>query len=372
MFAFLRTLVEIQSGSCNKAGVDAVGQQIAHFLETCRVTCRTVAQDRTGNHLVVRSGHQRPKSRILLAGHMDTVFPEDTLFKHCRDNGDRVCGPGVIDMKGGLVAGIFALKALDAADLLPQIPICFIFNSDEEIGSPTSRDLIRREARDSCCALVLECGGPAGEIVTGRKGNLSFKVTVRGRAGHAAFAGPDKASAVLALARHTIALESLNCPEKGITVNVGRVGGGIGANTVAEQAEAWVDVRYKHPGDARRLESKIREILAAAVVPGTAADVEIRSERPPMPVCEAGRRLFQTVRQTARHLGMDVREEFRYGVSDANLIAAEGVPVVDGLGPVGGRDHSPEEYMLKSSLPARTLLLACTLATLGGFENHIY
>ena len=175
---------------------------------------------------------------------MDTVFPEDTDFNWYKEDRANSYGPGVADMKGGLVAGIFALKALIARGLLENIPVTFIFNSDEESGSGSSREIIRQEARNSAFAFVLECGGLNGEIATGRKGNLSIKLTVKGRAGHAAFAGPDKGSAILELARKTIEFESLNEPEKGISVNVGIFEGGIGSNTVAENAVANVDFRF--------------------------------------------------------------------------------------------------------------------------------
>ncbi len=146
---------------------------------------------------------------------MDTVFAADTDFTAYREDDTQAYGPGVIDMKGGLVAGIFALKALSAVDLLKRIPLVFVFNSDEEVGSRRSLALIRKEARKSACAFVLEAGGLNGEVVTARKGNLSATLIVNGRAGHAAFAGADKASAILEMAYKTLAIEALNDPDRG-------------------------------------------------------------------------------------------------------------------------------------------------------------
>ncbi|HSO20348.1 MAG TPA: M20/M25/M40 family metallo-hydrolase, partial [Desulfosarcina sp.] len=222
-------LVAINSGSTNKAGVDAVGRAIADALKDCGLSMEVVAETRVGDHLLMRTPCRADAAgQLLLVGHMDTVYPEDTGFTDYREDDTRALGPGVIDMKGGLVAAIYALKALFAVGLLQRIPLAFICNSDEEIGSPRSRSLIMREAGRSACALVLECGGPDGEVVTARKGNLSARLTVNGRAGHAAFAGRDKASAILEMAHKIVAIEALNDPSAGISANAGTVSGGIG------------------------------------------------------------------------------------------------------------------------------------------------
>jgi len=362
MFALLAEIIEIQSGSRNKAGVDRMARRIRTAFEGGRVVCEIVPEKDCGNHLVVRSAAWRQGVRqILLTGHMDTVFPHDTDFNRYREDEERAYGPGVIDMKGGLVAGIFALKALDAAGLLDILPITFVFNADEEIGSPRSGALIEREARASAFAFVLEAGGSEGGIVTGRKGNLSVRIDVKGRAGHAAAAPPDKASAILALAHQTIAIEALNAPARGITANVGRITGGIGYNTVPAEASAAVDFRFPNAGDDASLKSALAAIVAEPRVPNTSAECHILSGRPAMPQSDANLRLFDAVREVAGPLNVPVKSEFRYGVSDANIIAAQGTPVLDGLGPAGARDHSEDEYMIKSSLADKTRLLACAL-----------
>ncbi|HSO19092.1 MAG TPA: M20/M25/M40 family metallo-hydrolase, partial [Desulfosarcina sp.] len=193
-------------------------------------------------------------------------------------------------------------------------------------------------------------------------GNLSARLTVNGRAGHAAFAGKDKASAILEMAHKIVAIAALNDPSAGISANAGTVSGGIGPNTVAEHAESRLDFRYSRPGDGERLKTLLERIAAGATVAGTTADLEIVSGRPPMPASSANRRLFARIESVAGRLGISVHPEFRAGVSDANFIAQTGIPVVDGMGPIGGGDHSPAEYLLKASLPRRTLLLACVLA----------
>jgi glutamate carboxypeptidase len=292
---------------------------------------------------------------------MDTVFPPDTAFNFYKEDERHSYGPGVIDMKGGLVVALYALKALDAAGQLSEIPITLICNADEEIGSGSSGALIRDAARKSAFAFVMECGGLDGAVVTGRKGNLSAKIDITGQAGHAAFADQGKSSAILELAHKIIALEALNDPDSGVTVNVGLIKGGIGANTVPAQASARIDMRFLTPADGALLEKRLNHIVAQPCLPGTGSSCRIMSRRPPMPECERNKDLFRYVQSTAADLGQSIRAEFRYGVSDANLIADENIPVIDGLGPIGANDHSADEYMVKSSLLARTTLLACAI-----------
>jgi len=362
MFKLLENLVRIQSGSHNKPGVDRVARLVESVFQENSVSCQVIAQKERGNHLVVRSaGHTAEGKQVLLVGHMDTVFPKDTDFNWYKEDDTHSYGPGVIDMKGGLVAGIFALKALDDAGLLNRIPVTFIFNSDEEIGSLSSKELIKTEARNSAFAFVLECGGLNGEIVTGRKGNITLRLDIEGRAGHAASAGKDKASAILELARQIIAFEALNDHESGITVNVGQINGGIGPNTVPAKAGARIDFRFSDPADENRLYGEIENIVARTTVPGTRATHEILSHRGPMPASPANTRLFAAVREVAKGIGVSVIPEFRFGVSDANFIAAENIPVIDGLGPIGARDHSEDEYMVKKSLLERTTLIALSI-----------
>jgi len=358
LFSLLERLVTVQSGSHNKHGVDQVADLVQSEFSDMPVSCQRMDQRKWGDHLVVRTpAAAAGEPKVLVVGHMDTVFPKETAFTEYREDRERAYGPGVIDMKGGLVAGIFALKALDRAGLLTALPLTFVFNSDEEVGSPSSRDLIRKEARRSVCAFVLEAAGIQGEVVTARKGNLSFTMTTRGVAGHAAFAGSDKSSAILEMAHHILALEALNDPDAGISVNVGTIQGGMGANTIPPDATADVDVRFRRAVDGQAVQQRIKQILDRRMSPNGEASYTIRSTRPAMPE-EANLSLFDAVAKTARRLGIVIQKEFRAGVSDANLVAAEGTPVLDGLGPAGGRDHSPDEYMLKATLLPRTQLLA--------------
>jgi glutamate carboxypeptidase len=365
MFGLLEELVCIQSGSFNKEGIDRVGKRIALEMETMGFSCEFQEEEKYGNHLIVRSPGNSPdndQKQILITGHMDTVFPADTAFNYYKEQKDLCFGPGVADMKGGLVVGIFALKALCHANLIDKNPITFIFNSDEEIGSPSSRELIQREAKKSVMAYVLEAGGLSGQIVTGRKGNMSLGLEVEGEAGHAAFAGKNKASAILELAHKTIAIEGLNEPEKGISANVGTIEGGLGPNTIAQHAGALIDFRFVNAGEDEILKTKIEEIVLSPTIPGTRSRVTIKSSRPSMPQTEANKSLFKKIKALARELKIDVKPELRQGVSDANLIARSGIPVIDGLGPIGAKDHSEDEYIQKSSLLERAVLFGNILA----------
>ncbi|MFW2366501.1 MAG: M20/M25/M40 family metallo-hydrolase [Desulforhopalus sp.] len=367
-FKLLEGLVLQPSFSRYKEGVDAVGRLITDSLQGTGMSLETVSENELGDHLIFRSpGFRAGGQSVLLVGHMDTVFPVDSGFNFYRENGNKVHGPGVIDMKGGLVVTIFAIKALAARGLLKSLPLTFICNSDEEIGSPSSAQLIRAEAGKAAFGLGFECGGMGGEVVTGRKGKMGYKLSIQGRAGHAAFAGPEKMSAILELAHKVIALEQLNDPERKIVVNVGVVTGGVGPNSIAESAMALIDTRFLEQSDAIETDLKIAQIVAEQVVAGTQGVLQPTSSRLPMEQTDANKKLFRLIRQQSEVLGIACREELRSGVSDANTMAEAGIPVVDGLGPIGDCDHSDREYMVRDSLLARTKLAALTI--LGGWES---
>jgi glutamate carboxypeptidase len=382
MFGLLKELVCIQSGSRNKLGIDRVGKRIAIEMEAMGFSCEFQQETQYGNHLIARNFNpkksdpnkpglkigadgpdtDRDKRQILITGHMDTVFPIDTAFNFYKEDKKSCFGPGVADMKGGLVVGIFAIKALCHANLIHKNPITFIFNSDEEIGSPSSRALIQSEAGKSLLAYVLEAGGLEGELVTGRKGNMSISLGVEGEAGHAAFARKDKASAILELAHKTIAIEKLNDPERGISANVGTVEGGLGSNTIAQHAKIAVDLRFLSAGQDEILKTKLEKIVSAQTIPGTSSQMTVNSSRPAMPQNPANTELFNRIKILADELKIVVKPELRQGVSDANIIALAGIPVIDGLGPIGAKDHSEDEYIQKSSLAERAILFGNILA----------
>lgn len=357
----LKRLVLIPSGSGHKAGLDRLCRVLDDLLGTLPLARRIVPQERHGDLLVAAVPAAASIPRILLVGHMDTVFPEDSPFRGWREDERHFYGPGVVDMKGGLIVGIYALKALAAAGLLPELPVTVIFNSEEEIGSPVSHPLIVAEAKRSAMAFVLEAGGAQGEIITGRKGRLAFTLSTSGVAGHAAKVVENKQSAILDLAWLILDLEGLNGQCPGVSVNVGQVGGGVAPNSVPEAAWAAVDVRFAGAAGSAFFEARWEEILARRRAGGMTIGAEILDRTPVMEVTDKNRTLFAVIAGEARRLGLFLREDFRAGASDANAIASAGTPVVDGLGPVGGGEHSDREYLVRQSLGTRSALLAFSL-----------
>lgn len=362
MRAALQRLVLIPSGTHNKAGVDRVCREICEMLEPLPLERRIIPQSAYGDILIASAPAEAGKRRLLLAGHMDTIFPEDSSFRGWREDERHLYGPGVIDMKGGIVAGIFALRALETVGRLRELPITWIFNSEEEIGSPVSRSLFAAEAKLSAMAFVLECGGMQGEIVTGRKGRLGLWLTARGRAGHAAKVVEGKKSALLDLAHVIIELEELNGRWPGVSVNVGQAAGGIVPNSVPEEAWAAVDVRSPSSEGFAFFHSQLEEILKRRQAEGMDLWVEVMGQVPVMEATEKNRALFSVVAGEAVRLGIPVAEQFRAGASDANTIAEAGTAVVDGLGPIGEHDHSDREYLVRESLYERSALLALSLS----------
>lgn len=368
-FQLLRQLVLQPSYSYDKEGVDKVGDVIYRQLTGCGMEVEIVQEGKVGNQLIFRSAAcSQGKKNLLLVGHMDTVFPVDSSFNWYKDDGEKVFGPGVIDMKGGLVVAVSVINAMAHCGLLDSIPLTFICNSDEEIGSPYSRKVILAEAEKCVLGMVFECGGLNGEIVTGRKGKTGYHLDITGKGGHAAFAGPDKASAILALAHKIIAFEQLNDGNRQIVVNVGVIEGGIGPNSIAETAGAEIDIRFLHQVDAEETAERIKCIAAECSVVGTSGVLRKTSSRLPMEQSAYNRELFHLVDQQANRLGITVQEESRSGGSDANTIAEASVPVIDGMGPVGDCDHSDREYMIKESLPIRTKLAALSL--IAGWKHY--
>jgi glutamate carboxypeptidase len=357
----LKRLVLIPSGTYNKAGVDRVCRAVYDLLDPLSLERRILPQETYGDMLIASTTAGGNDRRILLAGHMDTIFPEDSSFNGWRMDEDHFYGPGVIDMKGGLIVGIFALKALAALGLLKDLPVTWLFNSEEEVGSPVSRSLFRTEAGRAAMAFVLECGGEKGEVVTGRKGRLGLKLTTGGQAGHAARVVEGKKSAILDLARAIIGLEGLNGRFAGVSVNVGQTAGGIVPNSVPEEAWAAVDVRFPSAEGLSFFQSHLDALMERFRAAGMTLAVEVMSRTPFMEATEGNKALCAVIAGEAAKMGIQVESEFRGGVSDANTIAEAGTPVIDGLGPLGAHDHSDREYVNRKSIGQRSALLALSL-----------
>ena len=364
----LERLVAIDCGSYTKAGVDEVGRFVGAFLAGEGANVEVHPETDLGD-TVSGTFRGRPDGpRMLLIGHMDTVFdPGTAAARPYAVAGARATGPGVSDMKAGLLAGLYALRALDRvvpgglAAGLPFARLTFVANPDEEIGSPVSTPLIRALARESDACFVLECARANGDIVSARKGIVDLRLRLLGRAAHAGVEPEKGRSAILGAAHLTVALHALNGRWPGVTVNVGVVHGGSRPNVVAEEAELQVDLRATARAELEAAEAEIRTVCARPTVPDVGVEVTETARHWPMERSAGTARLVEQAVDLAERLGFPLRDAATGGASDANTTAGLGVPTLDGLGPIGGLDHSPGEYLDLDSIVPRTTLLAALL-----------
>ena len=365
MLALLAELVNIDSGSYDKPGVDAVGARIAAFLAEHGVPVTTVPVEGYGDALKAQvagsGGGNRP---IVLMGHRDTVFPKgEVAHRPFRIAEGRAYGPGVADMKAGLVMNAFVLAAFHRTGGAP-VPLIGLFTSDEEIGSPACRPIIEETARGARAVLNSEPGRPTGNVVTGRKGGVFMHLEIVGKAAHSGGNYADGRSAIGELAHKIIALHAITDLDRGTTVNVGLVAGGQSVNTVAPRATCEIDLRYVTPPDREAAMGRIAAIVERSTVPGTTARLTIKGEFLPLVQDEASRTLFETyARVSARH-GTPVEGEFAGGCADSGFTASVGCPTLCAVGPVGGKAHSPDEYLEVASLVPRARAMAETIAAL--------
>jgi len=365
MLALLREAVNTDSGSYDKAGVDAVGQLFIDFFTQHGLLTTREPNDTYGDAIHIRlddaPSNEKP---ILLMGHRDTVFPKGEANRRpFRIEDGRAYGPGVCDMKGGLVINAFVLAAFKRFGGAPA-PLAGLITSDEEIASPSSRPVIERVARQMRCVFNSEPGRPSGAVVTGRKGGVFLKFEVFGKAAHSGGNFEKGISAIGELAHKVVAMHKLTDLMRGITVNVGTVSGGQSVNTTAPHAEGQIDLRYIKPGDRAMMLGKLQEIIDTATVPGTTAKLEIRGEFLPLAGTPASEELFATYRSAAADAGLDITGEFSGGCADSGFTAAMGTPTLCSTGPVGGNAHTPEEYMEVASLVPRAQALALAILRL--------
>jgi glutamate carboxypeptidase len=366
MVDLLGDFVSIESPSHDKVAVDAMGERVAEEWRQRGARVTTLAQKVRGNHvraeLIAEKGHRlRP---ILVLGHLDTVYPKNTLRRMpLRVARGRTFGPGTFDMKGGLVIALFAVDALRALKFPLRRNLIFLWTSDEEIGSQSSRRIIERQARKCEAVFVLEPAlGKGGSLKTQRKGVGEVQILVTGRAAHAGINPQDGLNAVHELAFQIARLAEFNDPAHGITVQANIIEGGSATNVVAEKASARIDVRFTHAADARPLVKKL--VGLRPVLKGTRIEVSGGLDRPPLERTAAIGELFEKARELAGHMGFALEEAATGGGSDGNFTAALGVPTLDGLGAVGDKAHGSGEYVVNRALPERAALLAGLMCTL--------
>jgi glutamate carboxypeptidase len=362
----LGEFVRCESPSHQKAAVDRLGERVAKEWLRRGAKVRVLRDKVRGNSLRAELwlGVGRPKGQIMVLGHLDTVYPLGTLLTMpFRTEGGRAFGPGTFDMKAGLVLALSAVDALQTLRLRPKKRLVFFWNSDEEIGSYSSRALIEREARRSDAVLVLEpAAGPEGRLKTGRKGIGAAEIIVTGRSAHAGLDPGAGINAVLELALQIARLKDLNNPRRGIAVQATVIAGGTVSNVVPHHARAELDIRFRHVADAGKIERQLRALRP--ILPGARVEVRGGINRPPLERTPAVAALFHHAQKLMRELGQTLQETSVGGGSDGNFTAALGVPTLDGLGAIGNGAHSAGEHVLIRSLPERAALLAGLLATL--------
>jgi glutamate carboxypeptidase len=365
MLSLLEEMVNIDSGSYHKAGVDAVGSCLKRFFAQEGLIVSSEPNERYGEAIHVRLDDRRSNEKpILLMGHRDTVFPEgEARRRPFRIEAGRAYGPGVCDMKGGLVMNAYVLAAFKRFGGAPA-PLCALITADEEIASPSSRQIIERVGRQARCVLNAEPGRASGNIVTGRKGGVFLRFAVEGKAAHSGGNFEKGISAILEAAHKIVAMHALTGSAPGVTVNVGLIAGGQSVNTTAPQATGEIDLRYRDVQQRSAALAALAAIVERAHVPGTTARLEVRGEFLPLTPSPRSEELFASYRAAAAEVGLALSGEFTGGCADSGFTAAVGCPTLCGLGPVGGNAHTPEEYLEVASLAARARAMALMILRL--------
>ncbi|MGD0841289.1 MAG: M20/M25/M40 family metallo-hydrolase [Candidatus Acidiferrales bacterium] len=367
----LARFVRAESPSTNKRALDSFARIVAAEWKRRGANVRVVRQSAAGDHVRVEWRAASPREAvsadntapILVLGHLDTVYAIGTLAKTpFRVRGGRAIGPGTFDMKSGLAIALHAVDALRALKLRPRRPIVFLWTSDEEIGSRSSRAAVEREARASSAVLVLEpAAGERGDLKTARKGVGEVTLEVTGRSSHAGLAPERGVNAVLELALQIARLQRFNRPKRGVSVSAGVIAGGTRANVIPDRATAQVDLRAPNVREMRALERKLRALRP--ILRGAKLAVRGGFNRPPLEA-RMSKALYARAARLARQMGLSIGARAVGGGSDGSFAAAIGVPTLDGMGGVGGGAHSPEEFVLLRSLPERAALLAAMLLEL--------
>ena len=364
MLSLLADLVNIDSNSFDKAGVDKVAARLRVFFDNHGIPYDTIPLTDFGDALrAVVSGGDGNKP-ILLCGHRDTVFAIGEVEKRPFSTRDgKAFGPGVADMKPGLVINAFILAAFHKFGGHPN-PLIGLFTGDEEIGSPSSKDIIIAEAEKARLAFNSEPSRPSGNIVTQRKGGIFCHCAIKGVAAHSGGFFTEGRSAIQELAYKIQALHELTDLERGTTINVGLVRGGQSVNTVAAEASCDIDIRYQDTAERDDILTQVKRICEKVSVEDTSSSFSIRGEFQPLNPSAQSKELFALYQESAAQDDVIVEGEHSGGCADSGFIAAAGTPVICGVGPVGGNYHRPDEWMQIDSLAQRARFIANTILRL--------
>lgn len=363
----LRDIVNINSYTPDKADVDKVGDYLRAFAQKQGFHVQTVPFEKAGNGLLITWNEDAPLPPITFTGHTDTVFPVGTFPEPLfREEGDRYFGPGVADMKGGIAIGLLAMCALKDAGYKDR-PIKFILVPDEELSEGLSgeagKDFIRDSARGSAAAITLETNTP-GKVTVGRKGSIRYKVYVKGHSTHAGSRYSEGISAIKEAAHKILAIEAPS-DQAQITYNCGIITGGTSPNTVPGEAMFTLYNRYWELAQRQQIRDHVESIIATPYIPGTSATFDIVGERLPMDATPGNYALAAHIDRIAQKYGFGAVEAVKTSSgSDASYTTMAGVPSVCSMGPVGGRIHSPDEFMMADSLAQQAKLIAAIVAEL--------
>lgn len=353
MLEELLRMVRMESPTTDKPSVDSFTRDVAEQLSDLGMSIEVIPQETRGNHVVARWGGPGPE--VLLVGHTDTVWDLGTIEKMPAGvEGDVASGPGIFDMKAGIVIALFALRLLREHNLHHH-NLALLLNSDEEMGSVSSRELIEQEAARASCALILEPAGPDRSVKTKRRGVGGFQITVHGRAAHAGVEPEKGINAIEEAAHQILEIQSWNKAGRGVSVNANVLKGGTRANVIADRAFVDVDVRCDTLEDMAWIEERFA--MLKPFNPETRLEIAGGIERPPMARSEKIVALFEQAKSIAAEFDYSIREYWTGGGSDGNYTAALGVPTLDGLGAEGAGAHAAHEHILVSSLSLRTNLL---------------
>jgi glutamate carboxypeptidase len=358
----LRQLVEVDCGTHNIAGVTAVGERFAAWLKEDGFHVEHIPVDGCAGVWVGRlSG--TGTGRIGLLGHLDTVYPDGTVAERpLRREGNRLLGPGVCDMKGGLLVGLYAVRALLEVSPASLGEVVFVLNSEEETGSPHTRETMLEALEGSDAVFVLESARANGNLVSARAGVAAFVLESRGKAAHAGVEPEKGANAIVDLITRLALLQERSAGQSAYRINIGRIEGGTVSNVVPDRARAEIDVRLFTADGLSAVTQLMEEVATLPVVPGATARLTHTLWFPPMEETEKSRRLADLAKRCAASLNFSVEDTWTGGGSDANWVASREIPCLDGLGPVGGLDHSPDEYIEADSMVSRIAMLALLMA----------
>lgn len=367
----LGALVNVDCGTSNKAGVDRVGRLFRRYLREAGFELTEFPLTQYGD-CCLATLHGRGRGCILLMGHLDTIYPDGIVAERpMRFEHHRILGPGVCDMKAGLLTGLYAVRALQQVAFSDFARIDFFLNTDEEVGSPASHPLYQPIAALADAAIVLESARTNGDIVSARKGGGVYRIDVRGRQAHAGVEIEKGANAIIELMDCIHILAALHGRQPGTTLNVGLVGGGIRPNVVPDQAWAELDVRFTTVAEGLALDQTIRRVADHPLVPGTHVEITGGIEKNPMEKTAATSFLVDLLQGVGKQLGLSFMDVQSGGTSDGNFVSEMGIPTLDGLGPVGGLDHSPDEYLEMDSIVPRTALLAGFITEIAAHRDQL-